>query len=840
MALLEPSIPYCRNSGLAVLFETQVARSPRAVALVFGTSTLTYEQLNADANRLARLLIREGVRPGDRVAFCLERSPLLVLGILAILKAGAVYVPLDPAYPRDRLNFMLEDSQAVLLLTTRAMAALLPGKTVCQLYLDEVADTLMRQDASNLSPLADGGSVAYIMYTSGSTGTPKGVVIPQRGVARLVLGTDYFPFGSDHAFLLLSPVSFDLSTFELWGSLLHGARCVIFPDRIPELPRLAAVLQQHRISALWLTSGLFNVVIDESPRMLATVSHVLVVGEALSLAHIQRALRQLPDTRFYNGYGPTECTTFACVHPIPRSLPPEAASVPIGRPIAHTRIEILDEQRRRVPVGEAGELYLGGDGLAAGYWNRDELTASVFVADPFSSDPRSRLYRTGDLVRQLADGALDYLGRIDGQVKIRGHRIEPGEIEFQLSRHPAVRQVTVVPRQSRLTKQLVAFLVLAPESGQAPVAWRSFLAERLPSYMIPDLFVVASELPLNPNGKVDRKRLAALDLGEKTEEADPGRPLTAAEIIIRLIWEQLLAVKNIRPEDNFFELGGDSLLAAAMMARLSARSGLDLPLALLFRSPTLEGLAAAVARDSGLTDTTVVQLQSGQGPHALFFFHGDFTGGGFYCRRLAGLIGPEPAFFAVQPNGLQGQPAPSTTDIMAERYVSLMLAQRPDGPYILAGHCNGGLMAYEVARRLTALGKRVTQVFVLDPPMIDYADTAACAESDVLSLIRRRTGDQPLERLGPEARDRVMTEVYTWLCQCHGLREYPGRVTVLLARRMYSDEDVQSLLGQFRRVAPLSEIGLIPGSHLGMLLEGAPALAAVIRHFLQRDGVLTA
>ncbi len=351
MSRIENQAPYPRDLGLAVLFERQVAKTPHVCAVVCGPRTVTYAQLNDNANRLARLLMQRGIGHGSRVALCLERSPELVLVILAILKAGAAYVPLDPAYPADRLAFMLDDSQAALLLTTRALAARAPGKHTPILCLEEAVESMSLQDAANPPPQADGGSTAYVMYTSGSTGTPKGVVIPQRGVSRLVLGADYFPFGPDHTFALLSPVSFDVSTFELWGALLHGARLGIFPERFPELAKLDVFLRQHQVSVLWLTAGLFNVVIDEMPQILAGVRYLLAGGEALSPSHVKRALQLLPDTVLINGYGPTECTTFACIHIIPRILSPVAVSIPIGQPIANTCVEILVEYRRRELLG---------------------------------------------------------------------------------------------------------------------------------------------------------------------------------------------------------------------------------------------------------------------------------------------------------------------------------------------------------------------------------------------------------------------------------------------------------------------------------------------------------
>lgn len=829
---------YCRDSSIASLFEQQAALRPMAVALACGDAAWTYADLNVQANRLARHLIRRGVRPGDAVAVCLDRSPEMILAFLAILKAGGAYVPLDTAYPPDRLAFMLADSGARLVFTTRELSGqgALPGaEAVC---LEDLPDLLQPESPDNLSPLANGDSTAYIIYTSGSTGTPKGVVVPQRGVARLVMDNPYIPFGPGHTFLLLCAVSFDVAVFEIWGALLHGARCAIFPQRLPELPVLAETVQRHQVSVLWLTAGLFNLVMDEAPQCLSGVRYLLAGGEALSARHVRLALQHLPDTQLINGYGPTECSVFATTHAVPRDFPATAGSVPIGRPIAHTRHEILNARLQRVAPGEPGELCLGGDGLAKGYHNRPDLTAAAFIPDPFSPQAGERLYRTGDLVREGADGLLEYLGRIDQQVKIRGHRVEPGEIEVCLMTHPAVRQAVVVARKSRLSLQLVAFVLPEPGSEAALGGLRAFLAARLPAYLVPDFLLKVDELPLTPNGKVDRRRLAALDLGEPEGGQEPSRALNAMEAMVRMVWENVLGTRNIRPEDHFFDLGGDSLLAASMMARLSKRCGRNLPLALLFRHPTLEGLAAEMAREGDFGDRTLITLQEGEGPLAFVYFHGDFSGGGFYSQRLATLLGPEPAFLVMQPNGVQGQPDPWTLERMAARYVDLLQAHRPDGPLVLAGHCNGGVLAHEVARRLSLLGRSVPLVFLLDPPEMDYHAASPCSEQDVATLLRDRSGGQPLENLSPQIRDRVLTEVYLRVCEGHGLKRHDGHVALLLASGEYSDEEARALALEIRPSCGRLSWSRVPGDHLGMVLQEAPALAGIIRVYLAEFGIL--
>lgn len=456
---------YPKDACIHELFEEQVELTPDAIALVFEEQQLTYKELNLRANQLAHHLRNLGVGAEVLVGICVERSLEMVVGILGILKAGGAYVPLDPAYPQERLAFMLEDASVPVLLTQRQLVESLPKHQARIVCLDTDWEVIERQSQENLSPQVTPDNLAYVMYTSGSTGIPKGVSVIHQGVVRLVKDTNYVNLSAEEVFLQLAPISFDASTLEIWGSLLNGAGLVIMPPHTPSLQELGEAIRGYQITTLWLTAGLFHIMVDEQLEDLKQVRQLLAGGDVLSVPHVQKVLQELKGCQLINGYGPTENTTFTCCYRITEVNRIEN-SIPIGRSISNTQVYLIDTHLQLVPIGIPGELYIGGAGLARGYLNRPELTAERFIPNPFSDEPSSRLYKTGDLARYLSDGNIEFLGRIDQQVKIRGFRIELGEIEAVLSQHPDVRESVVMKREDASGNQrLVAYIVsnLTPE-----------------------------------------------------------------------------------------------------------------------------------------------------------------------------------------------------------------------------------------------------------------------------------------------------------------------------------------------------------------------------------------
>jgi amino acid adenylation domain-containing protein len=712
---------YPRDCRVHELFEAQVARTPEAVAVAWDDQTLSYGELNRRANRLAHYLRRIGVDRGRFVGVFMNRSPELIVALVGILKAGGAYVPLDLASPADRIAGMLQDADTAVLITESCLLDRLSAHGERVLCLEPGMDG---SDLAELetNPVAEGNALdlAYIMYTSGSTGRPKGVTVPHRGVVRLVKNTNYAHLTADEVFLQLAPVSFDASTLEIWGSLLNGARLVLYPEPIPSLDALAEVLERHRVSLLWLTAGLFHQVVEERLDALRPVRQLLAGGDVLAAPDVRKVLERFPGSCVINGYGPTENTTFTCCHAMTDPAQVDD-NVSIGRPIANTRVYILDNHTQPVPIGIRGELWIGGDGLASGYLNQPELTAERFIADPFNPAPDSRMYRTGDFARYMSDGSIQFLGRLDEQVKIRGYRIELGEVETSLMRHPAVRQAVVVAQtEPKLGKRLVAYLVAGPDGSTEPELLREFLKNSLPSYMIPTLFVWLDRLPLTPNGKVDRRALPAP--GKEIVSAAspmPAGPRDELELRLARLWEEVLDVRPVGRTESFFELGGHSLLAVKLFARMEEEFGRQLPLSVLFEASTVEQLAALMRRNGwspSWRSLVPIQPHGSKLPIALVPGVG---GNVLSFADLARALGPDCPTYGLQARGLDGREAPFTRieDIAAHHIEELRTVQ-PHGPYRLVGACIGGVIALEMAHQLIAQGEPIGMLAMLDawPP----------------------------------------------------------------------------------------------------------------------------
>jgi amino acid adenylation domain-containing protein/non-ribosomal peptide synthase protein (TIGR01720 family) len=591
------------------LFEEQASYTPDAIAVVYEDEQISYAQLNARANQLARALQSLGVGLEVRVGLCLERSLELIISMLAILKVGGTYVPLDVSYPQERLAFMLTDAQISVLLIQQAWRDAFPTYHGSLLCLDtDWSRFVVTQPTANVLSMSSAENLAYLMYTSGSTGQPKGVSVPHRGVVRLVKETNYAELTATEIVPQFASISFDAATFEIWGSLLNGARLVLLPTQTPSLEELGSLLQQYAITTLWLTAGLFNQMVAQQVEALSGVRQLLAGGDVLSVPHARRTLEKLAHCKLINGYGPTENTTFTTCYPMtePDQVGP---SVPIGRPIANTQVYVLDDHFSCVPVGVPGELYIGGAGLARGYHNCPDLTAERFLPHPFSSRPGERLYKTGDLVRYRADGNLEFLGRNDQQIKLRGFRIELGEIEIVLTMHPGVRDCVVLAREdSHGNKRLVAYIIptsseAGPTASEENIALTSnilrlYLQEHLPSYMVPSAFVFLDVFPLTANGKLDRRALPSPDRASFGAQEQVLAPRTPIEEVLVKVWAQVLGLESVGVEDNFFELGGHSLLATQIISRIRQHLHVELPLRSLFERPSVAALAPLIDQEA--------------------------------------------------------------------------------------------------------------------------------------------------------------------------------------------------------------------------------------------------
>jgi amino acid adenylation domain-containing protein len=621
---------YPREACVHDLVAEWAERTPDALAVVSAGASLSYRELDERAGLLARRLRAWGVGPDVRVAVILERSTGLVTALLAVLKAGGAFVPLDPDYPRERLAWLLEEARAPVVVAGRETLERLPDTSARTLRIEPGWEeaALAGAPAVDLeSPRALPDNLAYVMFTSGTTGRPKGVAVPHRAVVRLVRHTNFARFDAGETLLLLAPASFDASTLEIWGALANGGRLVVYPSQRPTLEELGEVLERQRVSTLWLTAGLFHQMVERNLQGLRPVRQLLAGGDVLSARHVRAALEALPGCTVINGYGPTENTTFTCCYPAGDVAGVEE-SVPIGRPIANSRAVVVDRELRPLPVGVPGELLAGGAGLARGYLDRPDLTAERFIPDPTAgllAPPGARAYRTGDLARLLPDGRLDFLGRVDQQVKIRGFRIEPAEIESALCSHPAVAAAVVTARAGRgdiqSDRRLAAYVVTRPGlPAPTAAALRALLRERLPEPMVPTVWTFLEELPLTAHGKVDRRALP--EPGAVRTETALAVPCTPTAEVLAGLWCEVLDFEALGIHDNFFDLGGHSLLATQVVSRVRDAFGVELPLRRLFEAPTVGAFAEvideALRGEAGVRTPGVEPVRRG-GPLPLSF-----------------------------------------------------------------------------------------------------------------------------------------------------------------------------------------------------------------------------
>lgn len=713
------AVAYPRNRSISQLFDEIAEEHAARVALVHGQESLTYGELQAKVMNATAALVDAGVRPGDLVGLCTERNITMVIAQLAVMRAGACFVPVDHTYPEERIRFILDDTRFPVLVTDPALAKALPAFTGRTMVLD--GSVFERSKQARPAALDKPEGAAYIMYTSGSTGKPKGVVVPQRAIVRLVRNQNYAPFGPDAVITQLSNVSFDASTFELWGALLNGGKLVLQPQAKPTMREITDTMERHGVNIMFITTGLFNVLVNEQVERLKGLKCILTGGEAMSIPHITKALHVLGPGVLNNIYGPTENTTFSCFHPI-NSEADIGRSVPIGRAINNTFLYVLDEHMRPAGVGVKGELYTGGDGVATGYWQRPELTAERFLPDPFLGG-QARMYRTGDLVRWNTNGSIEFIGRADDQVKVRGFRIELGEIESAISAVAGIRDRVVMARRDVPgDHQLVAYVVPAdfePEAdrkrAEALTAMvRSSLEERLPGYMVPSFIILLGDLPLNPNGKVDKKKLPAPDIRKVQMTVEHVAPRNETERRIAAIWAKVLGIDDVGIHESFFDLGGHSILGIQMLAQIEQQFGKTHGLNLIFRAPTVAELALELSDKTQVVPLeqpyNLVPIKPGGGRVPLLCVHGDEAN-----HFLPRYLHAEQPFYGTIHQGEDGRPMRFTTvEAIATHYIDEFLRLVPKGPFNVCGYSFGGLVAFEIARQLRQMGQQVPMVIMLD------------------------------------------------------------------------------------------------------------------------------
>jgi aspartate racemase len=704
------------------LFEAVARDRPGAPALLFEAGAWTYAELERCANRLARHLAAQGVRPGELVVVRLERSPDLVAALLAVLKAGAAYVPSAPSEPDGRLREALAGSAVAAIISRGPAACALDALARCRVRLDLDAAAIAQQPCAELDIAGDANALAYVMFTSGSSGTPKGVCIPHRGVTRLVRATNYVSISPGDVLAQLAPVGFDASTFEIWGALLNGAALALPAPGALALREIGGTLRARRVTVAFLTTRLFEAFVDERPEDLDAVRELLVGGEAMSPSHARAFLRRGARCRLVNVYGPTENTTFTTFHPL-AAVPEDMASIPIGRPIANTRLYVMDADLRPVPPGAVGEACVAGEGLMNGYLGDAALTREKLRPDPLA--PGRLLYRTGDRVRLRRDGALEFIGRLDDQVKVRGFRVEPGEVESMLARCPGVERAAVVAHRCAVGGvRLAAYLVAAPGAAASlPAAAREFVRARLPEAWVPETWMLVDGLPLTPHGKVDRTALAAGAGASPVLPAAGTAPRDPLEEVLARAFATVLGVDAVGIDDDFFERGGHSLLALRLLERIERDLAAPIPLAQLFRHRTVAALAAALrARPADIAGArplrvgALVEVRPGTGEPALFVIpggHGGMLEMTLYAKLMACVEGDLAVYGLLASAPEAAAPDARSVADMADAFLSEIRRVRPRGPYALAGECVGGVVAFEMAQRLRAQGE-VVSLLLLD------------------------------------------------------------------------------------------------------------------------------
>ncbi len=810
-------------SGVAERFAAQAAATPSAPAI----DGLVYEALDAASSRLSAELRARGVSRGAFVGVARSRARDVATAWIAVLKAGAAYVPIDPDLPVDRVAAMLEDAGVRVVVADDVAADRFARFGVDVVTPERDAARIAAHDATLPIVPVPPDAPACAFYTSGSSGRPKGVAVPHRSIVRLVCGTDYVALGPGDVVAQIASPAFDASTFEFWGALLNGARVAPIPKSTAIAPRaLAAAIARERVSALFLTTALFNSVARDAPEAFRSCDAVLFGGEAVEPRWVAAVLRAGAPKRLLHVYGPTETTTFATWHEV-GAVPLGATTIPIGKAIANAEAYVLRPDGEPAAPGEPGEIVIGGSGVAIGYLGERPGESDRFVVAGIAGLPPRRLYRTGDRARLRDDGAIEFLGRDDRQVKLRGHRIELDEVESAIAGLPGIREAVVLLRgDTSESRRLVVYAVPRDANAAPPEnLWRE-LRPRLPEFMMPSAIVWLPSLPLNASGKVDRAALPAADESHALRPGTRVAPRDMLESLLVRLWEQLLGRRDIGVYDHLFEIGGHSLLAARLVDEIERATGTALPITALLLDDTIAGMARALREGKPSGNANVVAIHEDGARPPFVFLHGDFNGGGFYSRALAQALGDDQPTIIVHPHGLDDRAIPETIEAMAAERVAELRALWPRGPYVVGGHCNGAATAFEMARQLAAQGEEVPAIVVVEaPPPLHVGAT-----DDDVAAFRNRYRVASVEAQIP--RDRASDTRLRFQRAMEAYRGRPSDLHLAIIRA----EMVEALAddADWARLAPSHERIVLPGGHMSMLTRHVGELSRAIRGVIDR------